>query len=210
MSKNVDKPPPKVKRRLLDDIDVMASSLKKSRNENSTTQSCSKRKVPTKKGKEIINNVTGKILQLAKRKKSVKKGDNNNAVPCDRSSLVQMNKLMSTKVVPIIQTRGMKAKAINGLMVEIMQDGQSSELEKLNEIDAMTQNEIVDGEAVLNEIDHDGVELSVQGSDNEFAAEEGEIENASTAVTEPGEITSSEGDDEEVEVQRKTCSIQSG
>ena len=68
-------------------------------------------------------------------------------------------------------------------------DDFEQEIDRLNAIDALTTEEFVSGETVNNgdEIDHDGVELSIQGSDID--------DDLTDDRTEPGEIGSS---DEEV------------
>ena len=69
-------------------------------------------------------------------------------------------KIVKKKVTPIIQTRKMKAKS------DAMQ--LQKELEKLNKIDVLSSAELDAGERVLendSDVDHDGVELSIQGSD---------------------------------------------
>ena len=67
------------------------------------------------------------------------------------------------KVIPIIQTRGMKQKAQNSIEYQV------KESEYLNNIDKQTFTEFVDGENAAEldpaEVSHDDVELSVNGSD---------------------------------------------
>ena len=88
-----------------------------------------------------------------------------------------------TKVIPIIQTHGMKAKnAKNALDTQ-------KEILNLNRIDHLSSVEFVDGENALNDdtvVDHDGVELSIDGSDLDEQFPENE----------PGEIPSSDSEDE--------------
>ena len=95
------------------------------------------------------------------------------------------------KVIPIIQTRGMKAKIAD----RADQINKQQELEYFNGIDTMTSVEIVGGENTdnLSNIDHDGVELSVQGSDIEDFPDKAE----------PGEVSE---DEEEVVCRPKIAS----
>ena len=84
-----------------------------------------------------------------------------------------------TKVDPIIQTRGMKAKSLKTF-------GQSSidtnvEIDKLSQIDCLTSVEFAGGNDASNKsggeeaIHNDGIEISINGSDvdDEFLDEEG-------------------------------------
>ena len=72
----------------------------------------------------------------------------------------------------------------------------------MNRIDTLTSREFADGEEFLNEIagaanieadgiDHDGVELSMNGSDDE-AFPEAEDNTEHTEQSEPGEVESSD------------------
>ena len=123
------------------------------------------------------------------------------------------------KVTPIIQTRGMKAKAkqanlIKNKKVIVTQ----ADLHKLNDIDKLSYREFADGDE--NGIYHNGVELSIQGSDIEDDFPEvnptqppstpvgGQQSAASDtddgeAEVEPGEIYSSGGEssDEDSEIE---------
>ena len=94
----------------------------------------------------------------------------------------QVKRKATTKVIPIIQTRGMKAKLTNQTNV--------SETEYLNNIDSLTADEFLAGE-----IDYDGVELTIGSDLDEFLDD---------AVGEPGEVSSS--GEEESPLQRQTVS----
>ena len=61
----------------------------------------------------------------------------------------------------------MKAKVTNVANVD-----HAKEARKLNQIDLLTPLEIAEGDKVLNDVCHDGVELSINGSD--FEDEEGD------------------------------------
>ena len=104
-------------------------------------------------------------------------------------------KQISTKpaLIPIIQTRSMKAKSFSkdkkGDKREKLSVKLSDKLERLNNIDILSPIEIADGEKALvsgsetESVCNDGVEISINGSDDEDEFPE---------VTEPGEILSSE------------------
>ena len=73
-------------------------------------------------------------------------------------------------------------------------------LAELDIIDSHSMNEIVDGNVAGGAVEHDGVELSINGSDiDEFSDEEGFDEAANMEGEEPGEIVSS-GDEAEASV----------
>ena len=113
-----------------------------------------------------------------------------------------------SKVIPIIQTRKMKER--EKVMIEKKRNSQfqreidsqnQDELNMLNQIDTLTNNEIVGGETVwqkdeqrnippseYEEADNDGVELSIQGLD---------IDDMEDDFEEPGEILSSSEDESE-------------
>ena len=125
------------------------------------------------------------------------KGNNNNAVPVglieDKNHSNRngkQNKLSKTitKIVPIIQTRGMKAKE---KICSLTNKEKESELKKLNQIDQLLPHEIAGGDVSSDEegeICNDGVELSINGSelDEEFPEE---------SSGEPGKIIASDEDD---------------
>ena len=113
--------------------------------------------------------------------------------------------------MPIIQTRGMKVRK------ECEKFNKQKELEMVNEIDKLTSLEISGGNITDDEVMHDGVDLSIHGSDledfpdavdveigrnnvvNQTETESGnddstEADDAATE-TEPGELSSSEEDD---------------
>ena len=75
------------------------------------------------------------------------------------------------KISPIIQTQGMKAKQAKNDHESENNFDKECELEKLNNIDKLRPHEIVDGE-IVNQINHDGLEISINRSDNEFEEEE--------------------------------------
>ena len=165
-----------VKRKLFNDSEACSSKKTKTVVEYSASKNG---KETTSKGKKLNTKNVVKLVSKILPKKRNLKGNNNNAVPSncqDRSSLGKNDKYTG-KVNPIIQTRGMKAKALltnknneNELVRQQESVNLSEELDKLNSIDELSSCEIADGG--LNEVDHDGVELSVNGSDDEFTAEE--------------------------------------
>ena len=139
-----------------------------------------------------------KLVIIESGKIPKKLGSNNNAIP-DKLEDEQVGKkgvvhkrtikTVNKKVTPIIQTRGMKAKQQG---VKQLTAGASmvarDDLEKLNEIDSLSAAEFAGGaDAEEEEICHDGVELSIQGSDIEDSPDKG--------LSESGEI--SDSDDEE-------------
>ena len=115
------------------------------------------------------------------------------------------------KLVPIIDTRGMKAKA-NSSHVGKKQNQQveknnaikvsDRERENLNKIDTLTSNEILDGNEAAEEgserdmqpqeANHDGIEISIHGSDDEFTEEDTALDG-----TEPGELSSSDDESDQ-------------
>ena len=228
-----------------------------------TDDNSKKKKVATEKeifSEEPSSGKTNNILveSGAKQQYVVKKtslrcrGNNNNAIPCtkqakkgiskvDRSRLEaathsDQSKIISKgKLVPIIQTRSMKAKQF---APELNQDkgkettkGSKSrkyrktklsnrEYEDLNKIDLLTSKEIVDGELVVNEDLGDGVDLSIDGSDLEENfpdTDEGDADRnhdeevLTTPATqfESGQIQSSSDEDEEAEHQHQNGTVKS-
>ena len=148
----------------------------------------------------ILANRKSKVTaKLCKRKdesmknsiKTNSNGNNNNAVPSGgvpmpqtRSSLLDnmtgKNKNKTKKVDPIIRTRGMKLKELNQSQSRSMS---GDEITCLLAIDDLNDAEITAAE----EICHDGVELTILGSelDDEFPDEHHE----------PGELSDSDDDD---------------
>ena len=166
-----------------------------------------------KKTSKIVKTVNKRTKQITKR---TRLGVNNNAKPNKTKSTrmatnlsqvdlgataVAMPKILNkqnSRLVPIIETHGMKAKRA----VE------EDELSKLNQIDGLTSNEILGGNEVLNEgdddeVNHDGVELSVNGSD----VDEFPDDNTELTRQEPGELDDeSDVEEEEVLVRNKVAS----
>ena len=70
------------------------------------------------------------------------------------------------KIIPIIQPRAMKAKSVTM---------SKQEFDELNKLDSLSSVEMADGDE--DNIDHDGVELSVNGSDIEDFPEGASTEN---------------------------------
>ena len=92
----------------------------------------------------------------------------------------------------------------NLLMLATNQNDFDKEIQQLNEIDNLSPNEILDGEKAVQEegvevedveeVDHNGVELSIQGSDiDEYSDDNGEIHSSSEEEEEiqPGRTVTS-------------------
>ena len=201
----------KVKRRLLDKLEPETSTGIK-RNRPSIQNGASK--TVATKGKDLKINPIRRIL-LGKMKSNKRQsvintpkatGNNNNAIPEEifgqndtekidqtRSNTIVKNRSKSVKtkmkITLIIKTRGMKAK------IALQSGNFSKEINKLNNIDLLTPLEIIAGNQVAEDDDqvlHDGVELSVQTSDDEFACEETKGSGSDGIATEPGELQSDE------------------
>ena len=154
--------------------------------------------------------------------KAPKRGKNNNAVPDEAKTSKAKGKVVpKKKFTPIIQTRKMKAQHLSVLATNKLKNNKidrSQELQKLNLIDTLTSNEIVDGDVDREEIMHDRVELSINGLDikdfleNEqtnAAAAAADDEGGSDSPTdpEPGQILSSEDEsDHDHELHRRVAS----
>ena len=152
------------------------------------------------------NNRKGKqVKNLPKRNLIREKNSlNNNAIPTKNTEVVKENEKIKKKAVtPIIQTRGMKNRSRSKLMLPQVQTDFEEEMQRLNAIDKLNPVEIADGnlsEEVSDDmVNHDGVVLSVQGSDieefpdGEPAANQPESDNSSNenvTETEHGEISS--------------------
>ena len=106
------------------------------------------------------------------------------------------------KITPIIQTRDMKIKA--KLMAPKIK---SKEIEKINEFDAKTTVKISAAESFLDDttigeedLDHDGVEISINGSDDEFA--DNSNAQSEKECSEDGQLSTDESGGEEQHVER--------
>ena len=182
----------KVKRRLVDDIEAGSSNprkkLKSSALPRTERQNAGK--------KTVLNNTKDKTKIVY----STKEGNdqNNNA-----TIAAKFGKSSSKLIVkPIIQTQGMKQK----------QKLQKLERNRLNNIDRLNSVEIAGGnltdEEALNdnhEIEHDGIKLSINGSDVDEEFPEADLPSTSPTVnttprqveeTEPGEILSNEEEED--------------
>ena len=100
-------------------------------------------------------------------------GKTTNAVPSTNGKINGV-----PKMIPIIQTRGMKAKELNNTVTKNARSETvtQADIHDLSKIDNLTINEILGGEEDAGNISHDGVELYVQRSDDE-----GEFPDDSTA-----------------------------
>ena len=159
-----------MKRRLVDELNLSTSGnlgSKKLKTTPKIVESTSTVKDGNPSGKK--NKHSTNIRSKLKSKRLEKEDNNNNAVPfidskqnnlknCSRSRpLNRKRKVSQIKLVPIIQTRGMKQK------LKQVQDF-DEQLKNLNAIDKHTSDEILGGE----DVEHDGIELSIHGSDEEF------------------------------------------
>ena len=225
----------KVKRHLIDDMEAHSSDNAKKKKSSTRSQ-----EQPLLPGSKQQSTKTNRLNSKGKRQtKAVKnavkkklKGKNNNAVP--EQSKTQQNKTgkivkngksknsigSKANFVPIIQTRRMKNNSIKS---KILND--TEEREFLNKIDTLSSAEVATGNLTDNEdqtmdetdISHDGVELSIQGSDidednfpdadavtttnktaagNAEADEEGQVQNTvNLNETESGELSASDDKD---------------
>ena len=228
----MERPNPKAKRHLLDDLEGGPSSAnKKSKtqkldknghlSQNKSKTSTNKAVNPESKGKKNFTMLKKGNKKLpAPTKGKINKAklacQNNNATVKGRSRANLGLTDEVRKVVPIIQTRGMKAKAakINNNIVEMPRKVvvTQKEVNQLDSIDKLTSNEIVDGDPIVeDEVCHDGVELSINGSDidedfpedqpnastvgtttNTAGGSDQEVSEGKQDLQEPGEISSSE------------------
>ena len=153
-----------IKRRLIDELEAGPSN---------NEQICKKSKIGTdkKSGKSVSQLQISKLIKQNKQKQTKqkqlkkvnlkrlfgksRKGDNNNAVPTEVDS-------QSRSIVPIIQTRGMKAKlGLNKVVTE-------QDFDYFEEIDKLNPDEFAAGnDHDLNGPCHDGVEICIPGSDLE-------------------------------------------
>ena len=192
-------PTKKTKRRLLDDLEEAGPSnvdSKKAKMVESNNQS---------KNKNNKDDKTGKTITKVNRTTTI--CNNNNAIPSNGSNLTKNSKNVGSKnskksngtssqklvpigrssqkqIVPIIQTRRMKALGIN--------KSGTNEISKLNKIDTLSSNEITDGDVATDGngvVDHEGIEVTIPGSDidDEFPDDNGE----------PGELPNTSSDEEE-------------
>ena len=149
--------------------------------------------VATKANENLSSNVIGKpkLLKL----KSAKSKPRSTSTRSKRK-----------QITPIIQTRGMKAKAQKGKNNDqIVKENVLTcvDIAHFDKIDTLTSREIADGK---DEVYHDGIELSIQGSDidedfpvpdnntntHDTSDNEEEEEDTNLDSTEPGKIYSSE------------------
>ena len=190
---------PKVKRKLLDDLNAGPSAEKKKskicnanewRTHGRPTQ-------PNGKLDKMVLNKTKKKSSTKSKSKNLDKeqsiDNNNNAVP-ESERGVNKNKNKSKTggaFMPVIQTRRMKA-------AQQLADFEKNELELFNQIDRLNDSEIAGGDQVFEEDDdsnsvlHDEVVLSVNGSDDDQFTEE-----VSQTENEPGEVQNSSSDGED-------------
>ena len=190
----MDKQKPKAKRKLLDDFALQPSDAKsKSKPSNNSKQPGVE--PSTSRGKKATVDIITKCKPLKRKplpkggiNKDVTQAKNQKRVP--KNSNTNRNKPTSMsrpKLIPIIQTCGMKARA------NIPAD-QDTDIQKILSIDNLSPVEFAAADQVVNDNDsganQDGIDLSIQGSDFEDEVDE-------TARNEPGEITSSDNESED-------------
>ena len=178
---------PKVKCKLIDEIQSMENSESKrvrsmtNSDDQNGTDLDHQQTVENSNGKKSVHKNNLKIKLNTKVSQQTKDRNNNATVG---------SKLKKRIIVtPIIQTRGMKKKAAK--LNQKVTSEISDELNQLNKIDKLTHDEILGGETMFEEEDsiaHDGVEISINGLDDETDF----LEVADAA--EPGELISSDED----------------
>ena len=214
-----------VKRRLLDDLEASTSKIvKKSKTAVdkmavAVTTPVAKSTNKNQKGKNL--NSKRSIIAKGKTTTQVLKGKNNNATLLDigRYKLSKNRESNGTdrlknKVVPIIQTRGMKAKFAKNAIEKQTQPSRKQQMvdfvnkkDKLSNIDNLTSTEFADGDSILDgDISNDGVELSINGLDidEDFPETENNTNTAEVDADidtvediELGELSSSGDDDDQ-------------
>ena len=179
MSKNGNK----AKRHLLDDHNNDAQSAKKARKIQSKKDEKMAESKNKQNGCEVDNSQSASntpIKGKSTRFKPVAK--NNNATIIDKQPTKQQKKFdekskgrssqiskmtetkVKEKIIPIIQTRRMKAKIAQKQDDLDLINDREKELHEFNQIDVLSRDEILAGESDTD-VEHDGVELSIIGSD---------------------------------------------
>ena len=108
-----------------------------------------------------VNKITKELTNKLQVRSKIRSADESIQIRSKSMKHIGQNK----KVTPIIQTRGMKAKAAQSVS--------QADLNSFDEINNLTSSEFSDGEHALSDVennsepDHDGVELLIQGSDFE-------------------------------------------
>ena len=196
----------KAKRRLIDEIDREAEIPRSKRNKISIGN----------KGKsgKLIKPVIRQPRNLVKHKHKVKNCQNSNAIPVTKTKTVEVGVTSKELFKPIIQTRKMKASK-----AKLTAEEAQKELDKLNLIDNLTSVEIADGsrnfESDDEDINHDGVELLIHGSDfEEEEQDDGEIvDNNNVLLPLPSEEYSDSDGDEPIDrsaVRSKVFKVRKG
>ena len=217
------------KRRLLDDFKGESTkNVKRGRVESNWQDGQNTERIRANKNLSKSNNL---LKNSCKMKRLT--GKNNNATIVatkangrHNSNVISGQKLLKTKlakgktrstlinskgkqITPIIQTRGMKARAAqkgeNDDKVINKNVLTRADITHFDKIDTLTSREIADGE---DKVYHDGIKLSIQGSDidedfpvpdnnantHDVSDNEEEGKDTNCDSTEPGEICSSEED----------------
>ena len=223
----------KVKRKLIHDLDTNVSQNKrvkgavKNSNKNERRLHDMADEVEEMQGNNPAQFEGKKTAKITNNNRTVKVQLKINKQPISKEAKIKQNKSRSKtpirsnkwkksvlkKVTPIIQTRAMKLKLAN----DGKDDQVNKELEDLNTIDALTSNEIVDGDRVFDDsngkmqeddnndqqINHDGVELSISGSDiEEFGGDSERLpttpsHHSNDSESENGEVFSEDESDVE-------------
>ena len=163
-----------VKRHLLDDLEAGPSGINKKKSKVTvakSSQQTNHRIIRGGQGKKSSSNKLGTKMVL---------GNNNNTTVKTVQPVQHAKNATSIKnVVPIIQTRSLKAKLVIA----------RTEIDKLNAIDTLTSTEVADGDELAGDVSHDRIVLSI-GSDleDEFP----EHEPPHPEGPEAGEVFSSE------------------
>ena len=139
-------------KKLKDGMNPEKGSLKQTSSNETQQKGESKKNSVKNNGKKLVNQ--GKTQRQSK-----KQSKNNSKSRCT---------VMVNKLIPIIQTRGMKAKNLKTLSSKNNPIIDDRDISEFNEIDGLTSIEILEDDRILEEEDeatHDNVDLSIQGSD---------------------------------------------
>ena len=209
----MSKPSEKVKRKLLDELnsaEAGSSKIAKVAKKNTSSKNGNQR---TNTGKRLQNpNNRMKLQSQLIKKNNPKEGNSKlgsrkdngvvkvtkkfmkigeKATSCSRSERGQSKRLFEL----IIQTRSMKVKNTGNKSVRL-NDNLTKEITELSKIDELSSTEIADGDRAFEsneEVDHDGIELAVSGSD----VDEFPDSAPSGSGIEPGELSHTDNSDDE-------------
>ena len=215
----------RVKRRLIDELNQSSSSkedqVKRSRVDNRQSGNSSQNSRPQGTCKNAIkanNDLVVRIVTGKNIRRSVlqKNPDNLNLVQIGDATDDHDNrsKVKSKVVIPIAKTKQTRSRIIKppARFLDTNVKGQTKtgkvttkkakvsneDLHAFDELDVQTNSEIAEGNAAAlgrPPIDHDGVELSVHGSDLDEFSDEEVLDQPDETSGEPGEILSSGEED---------------